>query len=429
MIEKEKQVVAAFRFSIIHEFVNEPKLAFGEQERLLREKYDRKWDIPYSDRSSIGRSTILRWISAYKESGGKLESLYPKDRGDRGKSRVYDRDTCLGLIRLRKEIPELPVRLFRDVAKERGVLQPDTSQDLSTLYRFLNSQGLIKKGPSPAVDRRKFDAELPNDLWQSDVMHGPKLEIGAERAGKTYLIAFIDDHSRLITHGQFYTSEALASFKLAFEQALLTRGLPRKLYVDNGAAYKSKQLQFTSASLGIALIHAQPYTPQGKGKIERFFKTVRTEFLPCFHGETLDEINEVFDLWLREIYHERRHSATGQSPFRRFTANLECVRPAPRDLKDHFRTILRRRVNKDRTIMANNRLFEAPVELIGERVEILFHESISEEIEVKWKQKSYGILRQLDLHINCRVKRDKNCQIELYGKALAPDSGQLWEGK
>lgn len=429
MTEKEKQEVATFRFSIIHEFVNEPKLTFGEQEKLLRDKYARKWNIPYSDRSSIGRSTILRWISAYKESGCKLEALYPKNRGDRGRSRVYDRDTCLGLIHLRKEMPEIPVRIFRDVAKKRGVLQPDTPRDLSTLYRFLHSQGLMDKTPSPSVDRRKFEAELPNDLWQSDVMHGPKLQIGAERARKTYLIAFIDDHSRLITHGKFYISEALASFKLAFEQALLTRGLPRKLYVDNGAAYKSKQLQFTCASLGIALIHAKPYTPQGKGKIERFFKSVRTEFLPCFHGETLDEINEAFDLWLTEVYHKRRHSATLQSPFRRFTANLECVRSAPRDLKDHFRAILRRRVNKDRTIMVNNRLFEAPVELIGERVEILYHESNPEEIEVKWKQKTYGILPQLDLHINCRVKRDKDSQIELTGKGSSPSSGQLWEGK
>jgi len=429
MAEKEKQEVATFRFSIIHEFVNEPKLAFGEQEKLLRDKYDRKWDIPYSDRTSIGRSTILRWISVYKESGGKLESLYPKDRGDRGKSRVYDKDTCLGLIHLRKEMPEIPVRIFRDEAIDRRVLQLNTSQDLSTLYRFLNSQGLMDKSPSASVDRRKFEAELPNDLWQSDVMHGPKLQIGAERARKTYLIAFIDDHSRLITHGQFYVSEALASFKVAFEQALLTRGLPRKLYVDNGAAYKSKQLQFTSASLGIALIHAKPYMPQGKGKIERFFKTVRTEFLPCFHGETLDEINEAFDLWLREVYHERRHSATGQSPFRRFTTNLECVRTAPRDLKDHFRTVLRRKVNKDRTIMANNRLFEAPVELIGKQVEILFHESNPEEIEVKCKQKTYGIVHQVDLHINCRIKRDKDSQIELTGKGSSPESGQLWEGQ
>lgn len=427
MTEKEKQEVATFRFSIIHEFVNGAKPQFGEQEKLLQEKCDKKWDIPCSDRTSIGRSTILRWIALYRKSGGDITALYPKNRKDRGKTRVYDKDTCLGLIRLRRELPDLPVRIVRDKAKKRGILPADAPTDLSTLYRFLNIHGLMEKEPSQAIDRRKFEAEYPNDLWQSDVMHGPKLQVGAERARKVYLIAFIDDHSRLLTHGEFYVSESLISFKVAFEQALLTRGLPRKLYVDNGAAYKSKQLQFTAASLGIALIHAKPYSPQGKGKIERFFKTVRTEFLPCFHGETLDEINEAFDFWLREIYHKRRHSATGQSPFKRFTAKLECVRAAPRDLKDHFRSILRRRVNKDRTIMVRNRLFEAPATLVGERVEVLFHESSPEEIEVKWKQKSYGFLTAVDLHINSGIKRDKNNDLELTGESGTPESGQLWE--
>jgi len=429
MTEKEKQDVAAFRFSIIHEFVNGAKPPFGEQEKLLRAKCDKKWNIPYSDRTSIGRSTILRWISLYRASGEEIVALFPKNREDLGKARVYDKDTCMGLIQLRKELPELPVRLVRDKAQRRGILPADASADLSTLYRFFNAEGLMKKTPSQAVDRRKFEAEFPNDLWQSDVMHGPKLEVGKERARKVYLIAFIDDHSRLITHGKFYISESLISFKVAFEQALLTRGLPRKLYVDNGSAYKSKQLQFTAASLGIALIHAKPYTPQGKGKIERFFKTVRTEFLPCFSGETMDEINMAFDLWLCETYHTRRHSATNQSPFKRFTAKLECVRAAPRDLKDHFRSVLRRRVNKDRTIMVQNRLFEAPVTLVGERVEVLFHESTPEEIEVKWKQKSYGFLAAVDLHVNCGIKRDKNNDLELSGEEVTPESGQLWEGE
>jgi len=429
MTEKQRQEVAAFRFSIIHEFVNGKKPSFGEQEKLLRAKCDKKWDIPGSDRTSIGRSTILRWISLYQVSGGEIVSLFPKDRKDRGMTRVYDKDTCLGLIQLRKELPDLSVRIIRDKAWKRGILPADASADLSTLYRFLNAHGLMKKTLSKAVDRRKFEAEFPNDLWQSDVMHGPKLQVGKERAKKVYLIAFIDDHSRLITHGKFYVSESLVSFKVAFEQALLTRGLPRKLYVDNGAAYKSKQLQFTAASLGIALIHAKPYTPQGKGKIERFFKTVRTEFLSCFNGETLDEINLAFDLWLRETYHTRRHSATNQSPLKRFTTKLECVRAAPRDLKEHFRSILRRRVNKDRTIMVQNRLFEAPATLVGERVEVLFHESSPEEIEVKWKQKSYGFLTAVDLHVNCGIKRDKNNDLELSGENETPESGQLWESK
>ena len=104
------------------------------------------------------------------------------------------------------------------------------------------------------------------------------------------MIAFIDDHSRLVPHGQFHPSEGIAAFMDSFSQALQKRGLPRKLYVDNGSAFRSRQLEFTTASLGIALIHAKPYQPQGKGKIERFFKTIRTQFLPFFKGETLDDI-------------------------------------------------------------------------------------------------------------------------------------------
>ena len=197
MTEKERQEVAAFRFSNIHEFVNGTKPSFGEQEKLLRAKCDKKWDIPDSDRTSIGRSTILRWISLYRESGGEIVSLFPKDRKDRGMTRVYDKDTCLGLIQLRKELPELSVRLIRDKAWKRGILLAGTSADLSTLYRFLNAHGLMKKTPSEAVDRRKFEAEFPNDLWQSDVMHGPKLQVGKERAKKVYLIAFIDHAERM----------------------------------------------------------------------------------------------------------------------------------------------------------------------------------------------------------------------------------------
>jgi transposase InsO family protein len=104
---------------------------------------------------------------------------------------------------------------------------------------------------------------MPNDIWQSDVMHGPFVFVNSRRR-KAYLIAFIDDHSRLVPYGGFYLSENLAAFLDAFEKALLKRGLPRKLYVDNGSAFRSKQLEHICASLGIALIHSKPYQPQGK---------------------------------------------------------------------------------------------------------------------------------------------------------------------
>ncbi len=275
-------------------------------------------------------------------------------------------------------------------------------------------------------DRRRFEAELPNDIWQSDVMHGPSLLVSG-RKKKTYLIAFIDDHSRLIPHAEFYLSENLATFMNAFEQALLKRGLPRKLYVDNGAAFRAKQLEHTTASLGIALVHARPYKPQGKGKIERFFRNIRTSFLPGFMGTSLEEINETLDLWISDLYHPRQHTSTGQSPFARFTSHMECIRSAPENLKDHFRKVVRRRVNNDRSVVVERRLYEAPVTLIGKNVEILFHEDSPETVEVRWNHKSYGILRQVDLHVNCRVVRDKNSQIQLENRAASPESGRIWE--
>jgi len=429
MTEEEKQEVATFRFSIIHDFIGSNKLEYGEQEKLLTEKCDRQWIIPHSPRTSIGKSTILAWIKSYLEGGRRIQSLYPQGRCDNGKARRYDEETCLSLIRLRKEMPTLSVPNFIKEVKARKALPAEIELKETTLYRFFHQEGIMTQKPFPGVDRRKFEAELPNDMWQCDVMHGPKLDAGGERRRKTYLIAFIDDHSRLITHGRFYLAESLVCFIQAFEQALLSRGLPRKLYVDNGAAFRSKQLEFTCASLGIALIHAKPYTPQGKGKIERFFRTVRSQFLPCFKGASLDDINEAFDIWLRLDYQQRNHSSTGESPFKRFTSHMECIRCAPSDLSDHFRKTVRRRVNKDRSVTINNRLFEAPVELIGKRVELLYHENKSEQVEIRMAEKSFGNLQQVDLHVNCRVKRDKNCQIEITARESTPETGQLWEGE
>jgi hypothetical protein len=236
-------------------------------------------------------------------------------------------------------------------------------------------------------------------------MHGPVVLVDDEKRRKTYLFAFIDDMSRLIPHAQFYLSEKLDSFLDALRQALLKRGLPRKLYVDNGPAFRSKHLQEITASLGIALVHSQPYKPEGRGKVERWFKTVRGQFLSAFRGKTLHELNEALDCWIRDIYHHRKHSATGQSPLKRFADHMQCVRTAPKDLEDYFRKSARRRVGKDRTISLNSKLYEAPVQLIGQQISLLYHEHDPARVEIIFKGQSYGFLSPLDLHVNCRVRR------------------------
>ena len=406
MDENARMAKAVFRYSVISDLVNARNLDRGEQERLIIEKCARKWVIPFSEKTSIGRSSILRWINLYKSSGSDLQSLYPRDRKDKGISRTLDEDTSMSLIRLRKEMPIATIpHLIEEMNKQR-LVTAGTELRPSTVYRFLHQQDLMSSVSKPQ-DRRKFEAELPNDLWQSDVMHGPKIEING-RLRKTYLIAIIDDHSRLIPHAQFYLSEALTSYLVALEEAFLRRGLPRKLYVDNGPAFRSKHLEYITASLNIALIHARPYQPQGKGKIERWFKTIRSSFLPGFKGNTLYELNEAVCLWVDNVYHQRKHSSTGEPPFKRFTACMECLRPAPDNLRDHFRKSARRKVAKDRSITFKGRLYEAPVALIGKQIELLFHEKDYDHMEIRYQNKSYGIVRPVDLNVNCRVKRDEN---------------------
>lgn len=205
-------------------------------------------------------------------------------------------------------------------------------------------------------------------------MHGPRVAVGARRQ-KAYLIAILDDHSRLITHAEFYLNERLLSYVECLRQALLTRGLPRKLYVDNGSAFRCKQLE--------------------------------------------------------QIYHRRPHGATGQSPFARFSENLHCIRSAPENLNDFFRHTARRRVAKDRTVILNGCLYEAPVALIGCQVELLYHPGEKRRVEVRYRSQSYGFLQPVDVHVNCRVKRNRNQQAELSAseQIRLHRGGALWSNK
>jgi len=423
MEDDKNRQIAIFRYQVIGDLVGNTELSHGEQERLIREKCSRKWNIPFSSKTRLTRSTILRWVKLHKESGAKLEALANRERSDQGNTRAIDQETALALIRLRNELPKATIARIISEMKARGFLSPGIELAPSTVNRFLHRHNLMQLTQPVPEDRRRFEAEFPNDLWQSDCMHGPAVDHEGKRR-KTYLFAFIDDHSRLIPYGEFFLSESLDCFARAFEQALLTRGLPRRLYTDNGAAFRSHHLDYVTASLGIALVHARPYKPQGKGKVERFFRTVRSDFLPGFKGDTLHELNEAFDIWLREFYHRREHSSTGQTPFDRFTSHMECLRPAPENLRDYFRKAARRRVAKDRTISLDGKIFEAPVQLIGKQVTLLYHAEEPDQVEIKVSGQSYGMAVPVNLHVNCRVRRDKYRNVELQ----EPDQSQKYQG-
>jgi len=403
MNEETRHAIAVFRFGVISDLVGGRKLSRGEKERILKEKSSSSWVIPFSTRTAISRSTILSWVRAYEKGGRRLESLVPEPRKDRGRPRVMDEEAVCALVNLKKDRMNVSLPVLLKEARAKGILPARYMVSYATIYRIFKQHG-VSEADHVWPDRRKFEAELPNDIWQSDCMHGPKV-FSEGKMKKTYLFAFIDDMSRLIPHAEFYLNERIDSYTDALTKALSKRGLPRKLYVDNGATFSTQLLNHAMASLGIALVHSAPYQPEGRGKIERLFKTIRGQCLSAIpDGLALVELNARLGAWVDE-YHLREHSSTKEAPLTRYATHLHCLREAPKDLTDHFRKRVTRKVDKDRTVSLDGRLYEAPLSMIGRTVTLLYHEADPARVELVWNGTSQGMLVPLDVHVNAKVRR------------------------
>lgn len=402
--ERRKNEIATFRFGVIAEFVTGVLFTRGEKERLLRQKADRQYMIPHSGRSRVARGTLLKWIRDYERGGRELGALQPRTRADKGCYRRLEPAIRLSIKEILKDSPGANVPALIRELKHRKVIPADTEINRATLYRYLDAEKL-RIVNDDAQDRRRFETEYPNQLWQSDVMHGPYVCVDG-RKRKAYLLAFIDDHSRFILHAAFALDETFETFRDGLKCAIQKHGLPQRLYVDNGSCFRAVQIEQTLALLGVALSHSRPYTPQGRGKIERWFRTVREQFLSITlpEGTTLASLGARFESWL-EQYQRTTHGTTAQTPRDRYFANLQCQRPAPKLLGEYFRTIERRQVKKDRSFRLRGRMYEAPVALIDRTIELRFHEESPENVEIYFDGMSFGKAQLLDPHLNAKLGR------------------------
>lgn len=424
--EKEKNMeIATFRFGIISEFVTGVRLNHGEKEKFLKNKTSRSYKIPYSSSSSIAKSTIKKWIFDYKKAGNRLEGLMPSKRKDLGIFKSLDESLQLVIKEIKEKKPDLTGVALVNELRHRKYIGINEKINLTVLYRFLKKHELQR--PKELKDRRAFEASFPNQLWQSDVLHGPMVIAPNGKKKKSYLIAIMDDNSRLIPHAQFYLSECLNDFKECLKIAIEKRGLPQKLYIDNGSCYRALNLEQVTALLGIGIVHTPPYVPQGRGKIERWFRYVRENFFPtCPDSLSVEKLNELFDDWV-EKYHNKRHSSTKQTPLERYQENMKCVRPAPKSLMDYFRFIEFRRVKKDRTFRLNGTIFEAPINLMNERIELKFHKESPENVEIYFDGRSFGHAVLLNKEVNFRIGRNQKITSEENNNEIHP--GELFSSE
>lgn len=402
MQEKDREKVALFRYGLIAPILNGQ---VANQKEYLAEIAGKVHQVPHYGPKEFTPKTLAGWLLAYRRAG--FEGLKPRQRSDRGQSRKLGQEQEEHLLALRQELRDMPVSVFYDRLVDKGEFLP---KDISyaTVYRILKKHGMIGKESVRSPERKRFAYDTVNTLWQGDMSVGPYLVLNGRKT-KTFLFAFIDDCSRLVPFAQFFFSEKFDSLRTVFKEALIRRGVPRIVYVDNGKIYRSDTFQIACASLGIALTHTQPYDAASKGKIERFFGTVKTRFLPLLKSQpanSLDELNHRFWQWLEEDYHRKIHASLGMSPLDMYLSQASRVRMVedPASLDPLFLKREKRKVKHDGTISVNNKLYEVPPRFIGQRIEIRFDE---DGVYVYEDGQAVAKAVPVNFADNARVKRDR----------------------
>jgi putative transposase len=430
-VDERRREIALFRYGVIADLVHIEPHHRGLY-ALLAKKAESDYTIPGTLRRHVAPETMRGWLRAYRRGG--FDALVPRVRADQGTARSIPSHVVDLLCQMKEDSPALSIPALLKVARSQhaDVVTDEVKLPESTVHRVLARRGLMKKKPDDPTskDRRRFEHESAGELWMSDVMYGPKIR-DAGRQRQTYLIAFIDDATRVVPYATFAFSEGTVSYLPALEQAVRRRGIPKRLYVDNGSAFRSKQLSIVCAKLGIALIHAKPYAPQGKGKMERWFRTVRMQLLAVLRPEqlvSLDAMNRALAAWIEGEYHHAPHRGLGdESPADKWARTSEGVRMPAADLGDHFLAEQKRNVQKDRTVTLDGVAFEVDAALVGERVTLRFDPARKPEkrtVEVWHQGRRIEVARRVDVLANCFVKRSgstKNLEIPKGAGVDIPD--------
>jgi len=350
--------------------------------------------------------TVETWYSRYRAHG--ITSMHNKPRSDKGKTRKVSAEQLQEAIdQVRDSFRDThPKKLhIYQACIERGLIRQETVSKTS-FYRLVNGLELLKPD-SDNKRRLAFSKQYANQMWQADTMFGPY--ISNVNGGKTQakLIAFIDDASRVVCHGEFFLSETSDTLLNALRSALYKRGLPEQLYVDNGAIYSCKEIVLTCARLGIILSHTPVRDGAAKGKVERLFRTVREQFLSRnLDLSSLETLNKAFTLWVEDEYNSRTHSTLQMKPIDRFGLDLNRIRfLAISEATDEMFFVEEcRSVRTDNTFPLKNIRFETPANLANRKIQVRFNRKNFDpnKVIVYYKDQRIGPARPVDFIANDR---------------------------
>jgi putative transposase len=361
--------------------------------------------------------TIQTWFYRYKNHGITGMTNQPrKDKGQPRKLTPEELNEALSSARPHFHDQRTNKRALYRFCIEKGLLQPGRIAQ-TTFYRFIREYGLL--APDDNNDNKKrlaFSMKYVNQLWQADTMFGPYVDTGVSPGSRKQakLIAFIDDASRVLCHGEFFFEENVDTLVQAIRAAFYKRGVPEQLLVDNGSIYCSQEITLICARVGCILRHTPVRDAAAKGKIERFFRRVRDQFLVRkLDLSALESLNRQFTHWVENDYNAVPHDAIGMKPIDRFGIDLARVRfLAPSEHNDElFYAEATRKVKKDNTFSFFSRRYETPVDLRDKEIQLRYDRRRSDSVMsqgavvIYFKGQRMGAARLLDAVANGLLRR------------------------
>ena len=325
--------------------------------------------------------TIQTWFYRYKNHG--ITAMTNRPRKDKGQVRKATPEELLEALNAAKphfHDKRANKRALYRFCIEKGLLQQDRIAQ-TTFYRFIREYDLFAPDDTDNKKRLAFSMKFANQLWQADTMFGPHVGassppgVSPPARKQAKLIAFIDDASRVLCHGEFFFEENVDTLVKAIRAAFYKRGVPEQLLVDNGSIYCSQEITLLCARVGCILRHTAVRDAAAKGKIERFFRRVRDQFLvQKLDLSSLEALNRQFTHWAENDYNALTHDAIGMKPLDRFGIDLARVRfLAPSEHNDElFYAEATRTVKKDNTFSFLARRYETPVDLAGKEIQLRY---------------------------------------------------------
>lgn len=410
--EDRDQRITEFRYQLVAELAN-PYLSAAKRRELIQQKAQIQHEVPFLGPRRYSVGCIHKWLTLYRKHG--RAGLAPRPRRDAGRARsLSDTETAVFLNYLENH-PELTaVAVLRKLQTDGRITGTPSSSALSRLVRSAGLQRSARQQQAHGDQHLKFEFFAPLECVQADFMYGPRLSTPNGRRRPTLLLAFLDDATRRVVYACWGFSESAVAFEAGIRHILAAHGRIGRLYCDHGSPFVSNQTKRILDALGLVISHSRVGKPAGRGKVERFFRTVRQQFLAPLEIDQLAgiaDLDQRFHTWLESEYHRSPHRGLkGATPLETWLAKCHLIVPLDPtvDLAEAFRHRATRKVHRDSTVTLDGVLFELPSTLIGERVVLRYDPTLppaNRRLFVHHRGRLVGEARLVDSYANAHVRR------------------------